>query len=141
MSWSTKETPTNAHTKGSLKFKNALLTINENNEAILTELTLIDKFRLRNQKLGFTRVIFKRNSFYKALENNEFEHTPFKAVLGACGTSFYVCDLKNKEDVTFAGIKYGDEFRILMPNEAYYAEYDKNKAYIDEIEYFDEEED
>jgi hypothetical protein len=31
--WTTKETPDNPHTKGSLKFKNVDLIIDENNEA------------------------------------------------------------------------------------------------------------
>ena len=52
--WSTKETPDNSHTKGSIKVKEVLLTINENNEASITNLTIFDKIRLRNQKLGIT---------------------------------------------------------------------------------------
>lgn len=36
--WSTKETPDNEHTKGSLKFKNISLEINEQNEATITSL-------------------------------------------------------------------------------------------------------
>lgn len=34
--WSTKETPDNPHTKGSLKFKNVNITIDDNNEAVIT---------------------------------------------------------------------------------------------------------
>lgn len=33
--WSTKETPDNDHTKGSIKFKHVILTIDENNEATI----------------------------------------------------------------------------------------------------------
>ena len=33
--WSTKETPDNLHTKGSLKFKNANVTIDDLNEATI----------------------------------------------------------------------------------------------------------
>lgn len=36
--WSTKETPDNPHTKGSIKVKDALLKIDEDNCAILTKL-------------------------------------------------------------------------------------------------------
>lgn len=36
--WSTKETPDNLHTKGSLKFKNVSLEINSLNEATVTAL-------------------------------------------------------------------------------------------------------
>lgn len=37
--WSTKETPSNPHTKGSIKLKHANLEINENNEAIISPCT------------------------------------------------------------------------------------------------------
>lgn len=33
--WTTKETPDNSHTKGSLKFKNVDVEIDENNEATI----------------------------------------------------------------------------------------------------------
>lgn len=36
--WSTKETPDNDHTKGSIKFKNISLEITDDNEAIITPL-------------------------------------------------------------------------------------------------------
>ena len=35
--WSTKETPDNPATKGSLKFKNVNVTIDENNNAFVTQ--------------------------------------------------------------------------------------------------------
>ena len=57
MPWSTKETPDNNHTKGSIKFKEVLLVIDEHNSARLSKLTMFDRIRLRNQKLGITRII------------------------------------------------------------------------------------
>ena len=133
ISWSTKETPNNSHTKGSLKFKECLLVIDENNEATVKKLTLADKFRLRNQKLGITRIIFQAGGqLHKALQANEFKHSPFKNVTGGCGTRFVVCDLLSKADATFAALKYDNySFRILSANEAYYQAYDDNKPYID----------
>ena len=142
--WSTKETPNNSHTKGSLKFKECLLVIDENNEATVKKLTLADKFRLRNQKLGITRIIFQAGGqFHKALQANEFKHSPFKNVTGGCGTRFVVCDLLNKADATFATLKYDSPFRILSANEAYYQAYDDNKPYIydDSDDYYDEDDD
>lgn len=125
MPWSTKETPDNSHTKGSLKFKEALLTIDEDNCATLTELTIYDKFRLRNQKLGITRIIFKWGTpMHKALSANEFKHTPFKNIVGDCTSTFVICDLKRKEEATFAALKYPGSFRILAANETYYRAYD-----------------
>jgi len=44
--WSTKETPDNSHTKGSIKVKDVLLVINDDNEATITKLTVFDKIRL-----------------------------------------------------------------------------------------------
>ena len=129
--WSTKETPENSHTKGSIKVKEVLLTIDENNNAKITKLTVYDKIRLRNQKLGITRIMFQPNSeIHKALKNNEFKHSPFKFITGSCSSSFVVCDLLNEKEVTIASLKYG-QFRILQPNEHYYREYDGPNKDID----------
>ena len=69
---------------------------------------------------------------HTALTANEFKHTPFKNVEGACGSSYVICDLLKKEEATFAALKY--QFRILMPNETYYQLYDSKDKYIDEID-------
>ena len=126
--WSTKETPDNPSTKGSIKVKNALLCINDDNEATLTELTLIDKFRLRNQKLGITRILFGLNSpMHKALLANEYKHGPLKHIQGACSSPFVITDLLSKDQVVFARIKY-DDWREVKPNESYYQQYDNIKG-------------
>jgi len=122
--WSTKETPDNTHTKGSIKVRECLLTIDDNNEARLVPLTVWDQVRLRNQKLGITRIIFEYGSqIHNALKRNEFRHSPFKNVSGGCGTSFVVCDLLDRSEATFAALKY--RFRVLKPNEVYYRDYDQ----------------
>ena len=129
MPWSTKETPDNNHTKGSLKFKEVLLSIDENNSATLRELNIYDKFRLRNQKLGITRIMFKPGTnIHRALQSNDYKHSPFKYISGACTSTFVICDLLTKDEATFAGLKHQGEFRILMPNETYYQEYDDIKG-------------
>jgi hypothetical protein len=130
MPWSTKETPDNSHTKGSIKVKNALLRVDEDNCATLSELTLIDKFRLRNQRLGITRIMFRPTSaMHKALQANEYKHSPFKYIRGACASSFIICDLLNKNETLLAKIKY-DDWREVKPNESYYTEYDNKGAEI-----------
>jgi len=135
--WTTKETPDNAHTKGSLKFKNALVTIDANNEATLTELTVIDRFRLRNQKLGITRIMFEpRSDIHKAIDRREFKHSPLKKIRGACSTSFYVCDVLDKAEMTMIALKYSD-YRILMPNEGYYKSYDATGGDYISVDYND----
>ena len=139
MSWSTKETPDNNHTKGSIKFKEVLLKIDADNCATLSKLTVFDKIRLRNQKLGITRIMFRPNSvMHNALKNREFKHSPFKFISGACASSFVVCDLLNKSDATFATLKYQNEFRVLMPNETYYQQYDGDGKTI-KVDYSDED--
>ena len=138
MPWSTKETPDNNHTKGSIKFKEVLLKIDADNCASLSKLSVFDKIRLRNQKLGITRILFGWNSdMHQALKNNEFKHSPFKNVNGACGTSYVVCDLLKKEESTFAALKY--KFRVLMPNEAYYQFYDSKEKSMEELYEGDDE--
>jgi len=123
--WSTKETPNNERTKGSIKFKECLLQIDPDNNATISTLSVIDKIRLRNQKLGITRIIFSWGSkIHTALAGNEFKHSPFKNVEGSCGTSFIICDLLKKEEATIAALKYPG-WRILKPNEAYYQAYDQ----------------
>jgi hypothetical protein len=129
--WSTKETPDNTHTKGSIKVRDCLLTIDDNNEAHLVALTVWDRVRLRNQKLGITRIIFEYGSqIHNALKRNEFRHSPFKNVTGGCGTSFVVCDLLDRSEATFAALKY--RFRVLKPNEGYYRAYDGSGDTIEE---------
>jgi len=129
--WSTKETPDNNHTKGSIKVKNALLRISDDNDATLSELTLIDKFRLRNQKLGITRIMAPYGSaMHKALLANEYKHAPIKTIRGACSSSYIVCDLLVKSEATMAALKYTKDFRVLKPNEGYYQDYDNFKGDI-----------
>jgi len=51
--------------------------------ACLTQLTIFDKIRLRNQKLGITRIIFKLHSeMHKALQKNEFKHVLSSSLAG-----------------------------------------------------------
>jgi hypothetical protein len=140
MPWSTKETPNNSHTKGSIKFKEVLLQIDADNCARLSKLSMFDKIRLRNQKLGITRIMFRPGTnIHQALQSNEFKHSPFKRVEGACTTSFVICDILKKEEMTLVALKYANQFRILMPNEGYYQSYDNVKgAYID-VDYEDED--
>ena len=128
--WSTKETPDNPSTKGSIKVKNVLLTIDPDNNANLTKLTVFDKVRLRNQKMGITRIMFLPHSdLHKDLLENKLKHGPMKRITAPCTTAYIVCDLLDKAEATFATLKY-DSFRVLQPNDSYYQRYDENKDYI-----------
>ena len=134
--WSTKETPDNTHTKGSIKVKDALLRVDDENCATLTSLTFIDKIRLRNQKLGITRIMFRPNSnIHKALQKNEYKHSPFKNILGRCATGFVICDILDKREMMLASLKYTKDIRVVKPNESYYQEYDNIKEDTIPVDY------
>lgn len=152
--WSTKETSDNPHTKGSIKVKDCLLTINDANEATLNKLTHVDKIRLRNQKLGITRIIVKEGNDYwkfkEALKNFKIKHGPIKGIGGACTSTFYMTDILDKAQFSMLALAMSNckSFRILMPNEGYYKYYDdpkyKDSAFIDEdemVEWDDDDED
>lgn len=135
--WTTKETPNNEHTKGSLKFKDCKLSIDENNCATLSKIGFLDK-KLPHPKLVVARIMCSYGGdFHEALEKNEFKHSKIKPVSGGCGTSFIVCDILDKNEYLMAALKYGNKFRALKPNESYYQLYEASQDWIDE-EYDDE---
>lgn len=151
VSWSTKETPDNNHTKGSIKIKDCLLQINDENCATISELTVIDKTRLKNLKLGINRVIVKEGQdfwkFKDKLKTQNVRHGPIKSIGGACSSTFYITDILDKSQFTMLALSMADTtFRILMPNEGYYKWYDDpknaNKTHIwEEDMYYDDHED
>lgn len=145
MPWSTKETPDNSHTKGSIKVRNCLLTIDSDNCAALRELTPEDQVRLRNQQLGITRIIVHsqdRHRLMEKLRDLEVRHGPIKSVGGGCGSTFYITDiLREAEFSALALALLSTSFRELMPNEGYYKLYDRGKDGLDEHLWDDEEDD
>lgn len=148
--WSTKETPDNSHTKGSIKVKDCLLTIDENNQAQIRPLTIDDKFRLHNKQKGITRVIVKEGrdagDLRRYIKDLEIKHGPIKSIGGACSSHFYITDIMVPSHFTALGLAMaGTTFRELMPNEDYYRIYDSGKdapaEHLWEEHYEDDEED
>jgi len=145
--WNTKETPDNNHTKGSIKIKDCLLTIDDENCAKIAELNVVDKFRLRNQKLGITRVILGQRDISRlrdSLKQFNIKHGPIKAIGGACSSTFYITDVLDKTQMTMLSLNMSNtSMRILMPNESYYKVYDdpkyKFKDFIDEDSIYDDD--
>ena len=145
--WSTKETPDNSHTKGSIKVKDCLLQISDSNEATISKITPVDRARIRNAKRGITRVVISYryiDLLKNAIKNHEIKHGPFKSIGGACTTTFYITDIFDKEDITMLSLSLGHtDFRILKPNEGYYKVYDDPKYQetadidLDAEEYYD----
>ena len=138
--WTTKETPDNDHTKGSLKFKKCKLVIDSDNNATISKLGLLDR-NLPHPKVVHARIIANGGgAFHQALNQGDFKYSPIKRIVGGCGNSFIVCDLLDKDEVLIAAMKYTGKFRIMAPNEAYYQGYDKKQDYIEENYYGEDEE-
>ena len=120
--WSTKETPNNSHTKGSIKFKKCLLTIDDNNNATIGELTEEIENRLKKNE-DRCRVITRHQFFLKkALSQLSLEHDKIVTIGGYCSTPFYVVDIAGKKNVSLLAMLVKD-LRILNPNEDYYRWY------------------
>jgi hypothetical protein len=132
--WSTKETPDNPSTKGSIKVKDVLLRVSDANEATISELTLIDKFRLRNQKLGYVRIMVREGKdFYQlkeVLKNSNIAHGPMKTIYGRCSSRFYITDILDRKAYMLVSLAMSEtsSFREVKPNESYYQEYDNIKG-------------
>ena len=130
--WTTKETPDNVRTKGALKFKDCLITIDDDNCAHISTLTKSDIIRIRNKEQGITRIISGWvDLLKKTLTDTNIKHGPIKRFSRGCGSVFYICDIIKPEDVTVIGFLMPEKYRILMPNEVYYKWYD-DPAIIDE---------
>jgi len=140
--WSTKETPDNSHTKGSIKVKNCLLTIDKDNNATIAPITLVDKIRIRNAKKGITRVIVSEHDFGNqklrdTLKKSNIKHGPIKTAGGSCSTLYYITDIYDMNDLVYLALMMSDtDFRTLKPNEHYYKSYDDP----DYFDYEDEDE-
>jgi hypothetical protein len=128
--WSTKETKDNPHTKGSIKIKKCLLLIDAQNNATISNLTMMDKFRLRNAKKDAVRIIFDdddKSVIIAALAQSSIGHGLIKRFKGACSTTFYITEIFDKAELAFLYLIANDSFRELAPNEEYYSYYN-NKS-------------
>lgn len=134
--WSTKETPDNSHTKGSIKVKNCLIQIDDDNCATISVLTKEAEIRIRNNKLGITRIVFSEYSYREiinVLHTSNIKHGPIKSFGGNCSTTYYVTDILKQSDVTFLILKTSG-VRVLKSNEAYYKMYDSDE-YDEDLDY------
>ena len=126
--WSTKETPGNEKTKGSIKFKKCKLTIDPDNNATISRLGIADAF-LKPPTRRAARILFGYGSaVHKSLSAGEYKHSKLKDVEGSCGSSFVICDILDEHELTVFALRFAGKFRILAPNEAYYQDYDKGQV-------------
>lgn len=120
--WSTKETPDNTHTKGSIKIKKCLFTIDEDNCATISCLTQDDEERLKSQ-IKPIRLITQAGAVLKRFLENR-KHSVIKTFGGACSRTWYVVDIYSEKLLMLAVIAVPGT-RVLMPNEDYYKWYDQ----------------
>lgn len=133
--WTTKETPDNPSTKGSIKFKDCKLSIDRDNNATLSKLKFRDR-KLPHPYIANRIIAGYGGVFHQAIDTNEFQHSKIKKISGGCGTSFIICDLLDKNEALMAALKYTGKFRLLAPNEKYYFDYDTSDVIY---EYDDED--
>lgn len=124
--FSTKETPDNSHTKGAIKFKDVLVEIDDSNVALFKPLTSQDLSRIRAKENGYVRILISyKKKVMDFLQEHDIKFTPFKTTHGSCGTSYYICDIMNKNDIVMMQLGLGNSaFRVLQENETYYKAYD-----------------
>lgn len=124
--WTTKETPDNTHTKGSLKFKKCRCLIDENNDATITKIDLDDPIEKKEKP---HRIMIDGGD-PSILEG--IEHSWIKYIDGACGNDFMICDILNEKDLMLLTLKHHNSFRVLQENEHYYQIYDGGSEYGDD---------
>lgn len=123
--WSTKETPDNANTKGSIKVKHCKLTIDSDNNASIFGLTEDEKNSILENKPPIRVITSNGKSLKNALENHNIKHGPIKCEGGGCSTLWYITQLSSEEDLTMLMLVV-PSLRKLMLNEYYYSLYDED---------------
>lgn len=131
--WSTKETPDNSHTKGSIKLKDCLIQIDDENVATITTLTLEDKLRLVKRQA--IRIITSSGSKLRdILLTKNIKHSKIRTFGGGCSTTWYVCDILVPSHYTMLALMLPG-LRQLMANEHYFKWYDEGTEDDDDYGY------
>ena len=131
--WSTKETPDNAATKGSIKFKKSILRIDDDNNATISEATAEELSQLKHKDGSLFRILWGEYTdphIREFIKDQKLSHAPFKMITGGCGSRFWMCDILNAEDVMTLklGLESKYAWRELLPNEYQFKLYDDDKA-------------
>lgn len=140
--WTTKETPNNNHTKGSIKLKKAILKISDLNEAEIALATDADVRRLKARAKGYVRILWAPTyhaTVTQYLKIQEIAHTTILSLSGSCGRYYYVTDIKSNDDVVAMELAINSTFRRLVPNDIYYKAYDNPSILEDDLEEQDED--
>ena len=131
LAWDTRETPNNNHTRGSIRVKNALLSIDHSNLAVISELTEQHRQRLHKQKLNYQRLawmIHNHEHVVNYVEQTGIAHTEIRLVYNpGCGSSWYVCDVINPADVVMLTLALQARLSQVNPNTWQYQGYDSEE--------------
>lgn len=125
--WSTKETPDSSHTKGSIKIKNALLTIDYDNNAYITHLDSEQTPQINKPeplRVGWT---WRQDKQIKQLfEQLNVTHSVIKFISsGGCTSDWYVCDVFDPDVIVQIKLTLDHgEFRQFVSNEWQYKDYE-----------------
>jgi len=143
MPWSTKETPNNASTKGSIKFKKCHLIIDDNNEATIKPLTMLNAMRLKKTEPKKIRLIMDYrkhiDEFIEYCDEQNIQHDGVHILPGSCGSRYYATEIK-EDDLLLLRMWFPPKmFRELMPNEYLYSYYDKHAAGVEPPDYDDDD--
>lgn len=121
--WSTKETIDNPHTKGSIKIKECVLTIDETNCANISKPTPEQLIRLSKGKYPI-RIMYGAwvsPQVKSACERHAIQTKRELLVRGDCGNDFFIAELNSMEEVTALVLATPPQLvRLLLPNEEYY---------------------
>jgi len=131
--WSTKESPDNSHTKGSIRVKNVHLRIDDENVAYINEATPEIWNRIEN-KLIPVYILNESKSTSKLLESLKTDLGPIKRIVAVCSTTKLIVEIPSEELVTLIALQTND-IRELKPNEDYYQMYQQYKNNtVDEVD-------
>lgn len=130
--WSTKETPASAHTKGSIKIKRALITIDDQNCARITSLSKEAAAKVAQKEAQRVLIAWTNCRLTNTLLK-DVAHGPILCVsAGACSSDWYVTELYDAEELVQLQLAYYGQVRQLMPNEWQWEDY--NKGIGDQVE-------
>lgn len=128
--WSTKESPDNSHTKGSIKIRKCLLRIDEDNCATILKPTTKDINRLRYKKPPI-RILYNKQfeqDVSRAIANHQIKQGKILKIKGTCGSDFYITEFYQDTDLTVLTLALPiHAIRILNSYEEYYRIYDETQ--------------
>lgn len=121
--WSTKETPDNNHTKGSIKIRDCVLTIDSENCASIDRPTPEQRRRLSGKR-NPVRIMYSgiyKNTLDTITQRHDIKLARTVEMTGDCGTYFLIAEMTNPEDLVILTLAMPPQsIRVLTENEHYY---------------------